>query len=165
MTSIVEICRRIATMASGPHTLITTRCGIALFHVQCSMFTVFTFCVSSMYIVFTLCAIFKVHCVRTLCTLSEMQAVGFFVDKQANISCQNRRQKFAQNCEESHSVCVQGAAYWSCIHSKSVKICGFCSSVSKNLRKKCVNSDGKIPRQKCVNHKIRRNLVSIWHFY
>ena len=93
-------------------TLITTRCGIALFHVQCSMFTVFTFCVSSMYIVFTLCAIFKVHCVRTLCTLSEMQAVGFFVDKQANISCQNRRQKFAQNCEESHSVCVQGAGIW-----------------------------------------------------
>ena len=106
-------------------TLITTRCGIALFHVQCSMFTVFTFCVSSMYIVFTLCAIFKVHCVRTLCTLSEMQAVGFFVDKQANISCQNRRQKFAQNCEERHSVCVQGAAYWSCIHSKSVKSAAF----------------------------------------
>ena len=93
------------------------------------------------------------------------QAVGFFVDKQANSSCQNRRQKFAQNCEERHSVCVQGAAYWSCIDSKSEKICGFCSSVSKNLRKKCVNSDGKIPRQKCVNHKIRRNLVSIWHFY
>ena len=44
-------------------------------------------------------------------------------------------------------MCVQGAAYWSCIHSKSV------------------NSDGKISRQKCVNHKIRRNLVSIWHFY
>ena len=53
-------------------TLITTRCGIALFHVQCSMFTVFTLCVSSTCIVFTLCAIFNVHCVRTLCTLSEM---------------------------------------------------------------------------------------------
>ena len=55
-------------------TLITTRCSIALFHVQCSMFTVFTLCVSSMCIVFTLCAIFNVHCVRTLCTLSEMHS-------------------------------------------------------------------------------------------
>ena len=55
-------------------TLITTRCGIALFHVQCSMFTVFTLCVNSMCIVFTLCAIFNVHGVRTLCTLSEMHS-------------------------------------------------------------------------------------------
>ena len=30
-----------------------------------------------------------------------------------------------------------------CIHSKSAKICWFCFSVSKNLRKKCVNSDNK----------------------
>ena len=37
------------------------------------------------------------------------------------------------------------------IHSKSAKISGFCFSVSKNLRKKCVNRDNKIPRQQCVN--------------
>ena len=37
------------------------------------------------------------------------------------------------------------------IHSKSAKICGFCFSVSKDLRKKCVNCYNKISRQKCVN--------------
>jgi len=37
------------------------------------------------------------------------------------------------------------------IHSKSKKVCGFYFSVSKNLRKKCVNRDDKILRQKCVN--------------
>ena len=38
------------------------------------------------------------------------------------------------------------------IHSKSEKVCGVCFSVTKNLRKKCVNLDIKISRQKCVNH-------------
>ena len=51
------------------------------------------------------------------------QAVGFFVDKQANSSCQNRRQKFAQNCEERHSVCVQRAAYWSCARNRNSWVC------------------------------------------
>ena len=51
------------------------------------------------------------------------------------------------------------------IHSKSEHVCGFYFSVSKNLRKKCVNSDGKISRQKCVNHKTHKNLVSMWHFF
>ena len=37
------------------------------------------------------------------------------------------------------------------IHSKSVKVCGVCFSVTKNLRKKCVNLDIKISRQKYVN--------------
>ena len=45
------------------------------------------------------------------------------------------------------------------IHSKSVKVCGVHFSVSKNLRKKCVNSDVKISRQ---NHK---NLVSMWYLH
>ena len=44
------------------------------------------------------------------------------------------------------------------IHSKSKKVCGFHFSVSKNLRKKCVNRDDKISRQKCVNQsKVIRN--------
>ena len=37
------------------------------------------------------------------------------------------------------------------IHSKSEKVCGFYFSVSKNLRKKCVNRCDKISRQMCVN--------------
>ena len=37
------------------------------------------------------------------------------------------------------------------IHSKSGKVCGVCFSVTKNLRKNCVNLDIKILRQKCVN--------------
>ena len=37
------------------------------------------------------------------------------------------------------------------IHSKNVKICGFCFLVSKNLQKKYVNRNNKISRQKCVN--------------
>ena len=37
------------------------------------------------------------------------------------------------------------------IHSKNEKICGFCFTVSTNLRKKCVNRDDIISRQKCVN--------------
>ena len=37
-------------------------------------------------------------------------------------------------------------------------------SVSKILRKKCVNRDNKISRQKCVNHQNHKNLVSMWHF-
>ena len=40
------------------------------------------------------------------------------------------------------------------IHTKSKNVCGFCFSVQKNLRKKCVNSHDKISRQKCVNHRI-----------
>ena len=56
-------------------------------------------------------------------------------------------------------------SYVICIHSKSIKVCGFCFSVSKNLRKKCVNSDGIILRQKCVNDKNHENLVSMWYFY
>ena len=40
------------------------------------------------------------------------------------------------------------------IHPKSKNVCGFCFSVQKNLRKKCVNSHDKISRQKCVNHRI-----------
>ena len=44
------------------------------------------------------------------------------------------------------------------IHSKSKKVCGFHFSVSKNLRIKCVNSNNKISRQKCVNQsKVVRN--------
>ena len=44
------------------------------------------------------------------------------------------------------------------IHSKRAKICGFHFSVSKNLRKKCVNRDDKISRQKCINQsKVIRN--------
>ena len=44
------------------------------------------------------------------------------------------------------------------IHSKSKKVYGFHLSVSKNLRKKCVNHDDKISRQKCVNQsKVVRN--------
>ena len=37
---------------------------------------------------------------------------------------------------------------------QSPKICG----------KKCVNFDGKVLRQKCVNYKNHKNLVSMWHF-
>ena len=33
-----------------------------------------------------------------------------------------------------------------CIHSKSEKVCGVCFSVTKNLRKKCVNLNIKISR-------------------
>ena len=51
------------------------------------------------------------------------------------------------------------------IHSKSEKVCGFYFSVSKNLRKKCVNSYVKISRQKCVNHKNHKNLVSMWYLH
>ena len=36
--------------------------------------------------------------------------------------------------------------------------------ISKSLRKNCVNRDDKISRQKCVNHKNHKNLVSMWHF-
>ena len=50
------------------------------------------------------------------------------------------------------------------IHSKSEKVCGALFSVSKNLQKKCVHSDGKISRQECVNYKNHKNLVSMWHF-
>ena len=59
-----------------------------------------------------------------------------------------------------------GTRHWEpfVIHSKSEKVCGFYFSVSKNLREKCINSDGKISRQKCVNHKNHKNLVSMWHF-
>ena len=38
-----------------------------------------------------------------------------------------------------------------CIHSKSEKVCVLHFSVSKNLRKKC------------VNHRNHKNLVSMWH--
>ena len=51
------------------------------------------------------------------------------------------------------------------IHSKSEQVCGFYFSVSKNVRKKCINSDGKISRQKCVNHKNHKNLVSMWYLH
>lgn len=37
------------------------------------------------------------------------------------------------------------------IHSKSEKVCGVCFSVTKNLRKKCVNLNIKISPQKYVN--------------
>ena len=37
------------------------------------------------------------------------------------------------------------------IHPKSKKVCGFCFSGHKNLRKKCVNPHDKTSRQKCVN--------------
>ena len=37
------------------------------------------------------------------------------------------------------------------IHSKSEKVCGVCFSVTRNLRKKCVNLEIKISRQKYVN--------------
>ena len=37
-----------------------------------------------------------------------------------------------------------------CIHSKSNKVCGFCFSVSTNVRKKCANRDNNISRQKWV---------------
>ena len=37
------------------------------------------------------------------------------------------------------------------IHSKSETVCGVCFSVTKNLRKKCVNLNIKILLQKCVN--------------
>ena len=53
----------------------------------------------------------------------------------------------------------------STIHSKSEKVCGVHFSVSKNLRKKCVSSDVKISRQKCVNHKNHKNLVSMWYLH
>ena len=33
-------------------------------------------------------------------------------------------------------------------------------NIYKNLRKKCINSHGKISRQKCVNHQNKNNLVS-----
>ena len=46
------------------------------------------------------------------------------------------------------------------IHPKKNNVCGFCFSVWKNLRKKCVNSHDKISRQKCVNHQNKNNLVS-----
>ena len=36
------------------------------------------------------------------------------------------------------------------IRYKSKKVCGFCFSVSKNLRKKCVNCDDTILWQKCI---------------
>ena len=37
-------------------------------------------------------------------------------------------------------------------------------SVSKILRKKCVNRDDKILQQKCVNNRNHKNLVSMLHF-
>ena len=46
------------------------------------------------------------------------------------------------------------------IHPKKDNVCGFCFSVQKNLRKKCVNSHDKMLRQKCVNHQNKNNLVS-----
>ena len=52
-----------------------------------------------------------------------------------------------RNTKEPHS--MQAKA----IHQKSRNVCGFCSSVLKNLRKRCVNSHDKILRQKCVNHR------------
>ena len=50
------------------------------------------------------------------------------------------------------------------IHSKSEKVCGVCFSVSKHLRKKCVNLDNNILRHMCVNHPNSKNFVSKGHF-
>ena len=38
-----------------------------------------------------------------------------------------------------------------CIHPKSERVCGFCFSRQKILRKKCANPHDKILRQKCIN--------------
>ena len=50
------------------------------------------------------------------------------------------------------------------IHSKSEKVCGVCFSVSKHLRKKCINLDNNILRHMCVNHPNSKNFVSKGHF-
>ena len=50
---------------------------------------------------------------------------------------------------ESSKFCIQEIP---AIHSKSEKVSGVCFSVTKKLRKKCINLDIKILRQKCVNH-------------
>ena len=50
------------------------------------------------------------------------------------------------------------------ILSKSGKVCGVCFSVSQHLRKKCVNLNDNILRQRCVNHQISKNFVSKGHF-
>ena len=50
------------------------------------------------------------------------------------------------------------------IHSKSEKPADSTFQSPKICGKKCVNFDGKILRQKRVNYKNHKNLVSMWHF-
>ena len=47
---------------------------------------------------------------------------------------------------------------------KGEKVCGVCSRVQNILRKKCVNLDNKISRQKCVNDEIKLRFTRKWVF-
>ena len=52
--------------------------------------------------------------------------------------------------------------YIKIIHSKSEKVCGVCSPVQNILRKKCVNLNNEISRQKCVNHEMKLRFTRKW---
>ena len=54
--------------------------------------------------------------------------------------------------------------HWGTYILKATQSAESAFSVSKILRKKCVNRDNKISRQKCVNNKNHKNLVSRWYF-
>ena len=59
----------------------------------------------------------------------------------------------------SESVCWCLLVSIELTHPKSEKIGGDYLSAQKNWRKKCVNLDDKILRQKCVNHQNFMNFV------